>query len=578
MKKDDPTTERARERLSQLAERYFEKGDYVSALRFVHKEIVECGTDVDNLIRLADIYETMGLHELALNYWYRVLDVCAEADFPDVYEGLATNYLSVGDEQRAAFYYNRLIDADSMISEEFKEEVAQAFSKDKSSKFKVVYPSDSADYSKEVEEGSLYLKNGNIKRAIEVLGKVEAGSKEYAKAREMQAVAYLLAEQVDEAEKICLELVEKYPDSAQALSTLAAVYMEKGEAEKCRAIAVELCKKKLTTAEEKYKVATVACEAELHEEAYRLFAELEEEMPYDQKVLYFQAVAAYKCGEVNRAIALLEKLCILYPKAVVARYYLEEIKKTASAPICEAAPTKNGFSVCGYSSNNSVDIQYYYRLPIAEKERRIGELFEIEKLDRKRAKALGKSFWEKGYFDWCFDEMDGMDRDLQFLALTIAEYAFCDEFLREKLLDKDLPDVLKVEILRELCKRNVEDNFGVVLYHIYREVPIHKIVVGRKARNKFLEGYASVYSKLAIVKDENADAIADAAEKLYFAIEEKGETKLFDDENATSCAIFVLSGVKEFGSNAAALAKLFETDQEKVEKLLEVYYTVFEEE
>ncbi len=575
MEEEKLTIEKKRKRFSRLAEQYFDKGDYLAALRFVHKEIEECGEDVDNLIRLADIYETMGLHDSAIHYWYKVIDVCAESDFPDVYEGLATNYLSLGDEQRSAFYYNRLIDADAMISEEFKQEVVQAFSKDKRSLFKVVYPEEKADYSKEIEEGSIALKNGNVDGAIDILSRVEEGSKEYARARETQAVAYLLKDRADVAEKICLELVESFPESAQAWSTLAAVYMEKGEKEKCVEIAKRLCTLPLKTTEEKYKVATVACEAELHEDAYRMFSELEESMPYDQKTLYFQAVAAYKCGRVERAIAILEKMCILYPKASVAKYYLEEIKKAADTLEKCGAGNEKGFTVCGYSNVNTVNISYYYRVPEDEKERRLKELFAIGKVSRKEARYLGEDVYKKGYFEWCFDELDGMDRDLQYLALMIAEHAGCDRFLRDALLNKDIPDLLKVEILREICKRNKTDSYGVVLAHIYREVPMHKIQIGKTARQKFLEAYANVYSKLALVKDENADAISDAAENLYFAAQEQGAEKLFYDEKSTACAIFVLSGIKDFGTNPASLVKLFETTEAKVERLLEVYFTTF---
>ena len=84
MEEEKLTTEKNRKRFSRLAEQYFDKGDYLTALRFVHKEIEECGEDVDNLIRLADIYETIGLHDRAIHYWYKVIDVCAESDFSDV--------------------------------------------------------------------------------------------------------------------------------------------------------------------------------------------------------------------------------------------------------------------------------------------------------------------------------------------------------------------------------------------------------------------------------------------------------------------------------------------------------------
>ena len=100
-------------------------------------------------MRLCDIYEGMGLHSSAINWWYRFLDVAEDFDLPDVYEGLAVNYMNIGNESVAAYYYGRLVDSDEQMPSDVKAEIATAFSKKKGDGFRFVYPPQAADYSAE---------------------------------------------------------------------------------------------------------------------------------------------------------------------------------------------------------------------------------------------------------------------------------------------------------------------------------------------------------------------------------------------------------------------------------------------
>ena len=213
----------SRKTLGKIADKFYNDGKYLSALRLAHKEQEEHGNDPDVFARLADIYEAMGLHGSAINCLFQLLDIAHEDDLPEVYESLAANFLSLGNESQAAYYYNKLIDVDETIPVETKLDIAEAFSVKKKDKFRFVYPPELADYSKEVAVGSKALKMGDCKRAVAEFSKIAKGAKEYASAKEMQAVAHLLAGEKDEAEKICLALLQDDPDDIRALATLAAV-------------------------------------------------------------------------------------------------------------------------------------------------------------------------------------------------------------------------------------------------------------------------------------------------------------------------------------------------------------------
>lgn len=549
----------SRRRLKERAEKYYGEGDYCSALRFAHEIVNAYGGDGDTFTMLADIYESMGLYASAINHWFRFMDDCAPEDLPEIYEGLAVGYLNLGNEAQSAFYYNKLMDEDDSLTEENKSDIAATFLPEKRAAFRFVYPPELADYTKETKLGGLALQNGDLKTAVGMLSKVEKGSKEYPTAREMQAVAYLLGGDSKKAEQICLELIEDYPQNVQAVATLSAVYMEQDRKEESRALAETLCRLSAQTVEEKYKIATVACENGLHKEALALLSDVEKEMPYDGNVLYFKAVAAFNSGEERLAARTLEKLCDIYPDASVAQFYLKEIRKYLSEPEREKMP----------------ETTYFYRVSEYEREVRCRALVSLGKRSKEEAAWLGKLFEREGYFTWCFDELDGMEQDLQYLGVVTAEKARLDRFLRDVLLDIEVKDILKIEILRLLYCRNEENLFGVVLCNIYRSIDFFKLSLGVKKRNKFLNASAVLFSRFAAIADGYGAKVKNATESLYAAFKRKECWELAEKEENIACALYFLCGFTELGKTKDKVTASFDADGGVVEEILNEYF--FEE-
>ncbi len=541
----------SRKRLAKLADKFYNEGKYLSALRFAYEELKGYGEDVDVFARFADIYEGMGLHLSAINWFYRFLDVAADEDLPDVYEGLAVNYLNVGNEAASAYYYNKLIDADASLPEETKMDIVDAFSKSKRDLFRFVYPPELADYSKEMERGSKALKHGDSARAIAALSAVAKGSKEYASAQEMQAVAYLLQGETEKAETICVELLKDCPNDVKVLATLAAVYLEQDRKEESRAIALRLYALEQTDTEELYKVATVCCENGLHKEAYEKFCLLEKKMPYDGRMLYFKGVAAFLSGMLDEAERAFDVLCTVYPDAEVAKYYLRALKNREEADD-EPLPEPS----------------YFYHLPQEEREERCRMMIQAGKCTGDEAQLFGLLALHDGYFRWAFDEMDGADHDLQYLALATAVHVGADEFVREVLLDCEVLDVLKVETLRMLYERNEDMELGLVLCHIYRDLCLSRIVIGRKKHKRFIEGYAKIASRFVAINDVYGKKLKVAAESLYKALAQNGGLEAIDNTDDLACAIFVLAGLKELGGDLTSVARALDADVERVQALL----------
>jgi len=544
--------DRSKNRLERMAEKAYGEGRFLPALRFLFASIAESDSpDLETYLRIADVYENLGLQTYAIKWLYKCLEICGEEDLPDVYEGLAVNYLNLGNEGASAYYYNRLIGVDDTLTAENKMEIAQAFSKDKKETLRFVWPPKLADFSQEMEQGARALKAGNCREAIAAYSQVGEGNKDFVEARRMQAVAELLDGNHLCAEQICLDVLETAPEDVQTLATLAAVYLEQGRADESRRLAERLSKMKANSTEELYKIATVCCENGMHKEAYTMFLQLEERMPYDGRLLYFKGVSAAKSGKLDAAERTFEKLCSLYPDAAVGKYYLREVRKMLDG----GEDVTSAFT-------------YFYAVPKAAKDLICHTLVSLGKMPAAQVAAFACSETLLEDLQWCFDEMDGMDQDLQYVALMVAEHVRADGFVREMLLDFEVSDVLKVETLRALYERNEEETYGVVICNIYRSLPLKRIKIGRKKRKVFIGGYARVASKFSIIARSYGGKLQRAAERLYRAVEALDATELFGYEDDIACAIFLLSGLKELGGDVTQIAEAFDADPRRVKLLL----------
>ena len=544
-------------RLRALAEKYYDEGDYLSALRFFRREERTYGADSELYARIADVYENMGMHEQAIKEIYFALEFAqTEEDVIDAYEGLAVNYMNSGKSDVSAYYYHMLLKTDEQITQDEKVEILSYFARDKKMPIRVVYPPEQADFSDEMDEGSKALKDGNLRLAIQTLSAVPKGNCDFVEAQQLTAVALLLDGRAGDAKIACEKALEENPDDVQTLATLAAVYMELGEPERSYALAVKLCATPLHSTDELYKVATVCCENGLHEEAFQRFSQLEERLPSDLKVLYFKGVAAYNSGRKADAEHALDKLCTLAPNAVVAKYYLTALRKGQDA-----------------------EFTYFYRVPQQTREERCRALIQLEKsIPQKEAAQYGDDEDLAECLFWCFDEMDGMDEDLQYMAYMVAVRTHADDFLRTSFLDPKPEDFLKVEALRRIFERNVDDSYGVVLGDVYRDVDVRRISVGNHIRGTYVRAYAKIASRFVPFGKGYARQIQVAAETLYRALAFNDAFELAQEEDDVVAAIYFLAGLKEFGVDVDFVSEKFGANATRVRLLLTNYYTAEQDE
>ncbi len=539
------------DRLLTLAARKLDDHNLIGALKILNKN-AELNFDDDRSFMLyAEVFDDMELYEKSVNNWFRYLDEAPEGDLADAYEGLAVNYMNLDNEHFAAYYYNKLLIETDDLPPDARREIIDGFLRKRENPLHFVYPPQIADFSAEMSRGVEFMRAQQYDRAIEQFDKVTEGNPRYFSARNYIAMCNIICDKCDEAEAECLSILKAKPDDVQALTTLAAVKTEQKKADEGRELAYKLVGLNAKDPDDIYKIATVCCENKLHKEAFELFCKLEGDFAYDTTVLYFKAIAAYNSGNYEESFASFDKLLTINPDAVVARYYLRR------APENVAAGKQEEFG-------------YFYRLPQDVRESSLEFLSAFYRLPRRGAMKLAKGVNVLECIKWSFDETENSDdNQLHLVAALCAVKGGYDDYVRGLLLNAFLSDGLKISVLHDICERNEDNQFGVVICNIYKCVDIYALHIGRAKRKHFLSAYSVLVSRFGILDEGYSAKFCGAAERLYKAMSRYGNLELAADERALSAAMFTVSGIRQSEVPQSDVCSFFDADKKAYEAIME---------
>ncbi len=501
------------DRLISIAADSMEEHSYIKALKMLNKNAVRNGNDEDSFLLYAEIFDDMGLYEKCINGWFKYLDYAGDcADLPEAYEGLAVGFMGLGQENFAAYYYNKLLmETESELTPQNRQEIINSFLMKEKPALRFAWPAELADYSAELNKGIELMSASDFDGAIKEFEKVGEGNEKYYVARNYIAMCNIITDRNEEAEQECLHILKGDPNNIHALTTLSAVKSQQHDKEEARKLAYRLLEINPTDSDDLYKIATVCCENGLHEEAYDLFCRMDERFEYDCSFLFFKAIAAYNCGKIEKSIQVFDTLLTIYPNAVTADYWyyvvLEESKKDAE---------------------DRRELEYFYRLPSSECETHIAMLTALNRLSDVNAQTVLKEVDLSNAIHWCMDEGEpNATEELRLLGAFTALKAGLDDTVRDVLLDSFIPDHVKLELLSGRTQQNKEGVYGIVLCNMYRRVTINRVELGRKKRKAFLHAYGLAFSRFAILDESYSARIAIAVESLY--------DKLLEEERLDDC-------------------------------------------
>ena len=506
--------------LLDMAEAKLDEEDYIAALRLLHKSLELYGPGADEYADLAEAYDGMEQYEYAAYNWFRFLDVCAENEAVDAYEGLAACYYNLGNMPQAMFYYNKMVH-DKYVTPDNNVEMGELMSEPPRPRFRIAWPPEHADYSADVDAGLQALKQGDHAKAEKCFRRGHAESPYYPSAMNYLAVSYLLSGAADKAEQVCTGLLQREPDNVQILSTYAAVLIEQNRRAEGRAVAEKLASIHTDDADELYKIATVCCENGLYEEAYDRFCRIETMVRYDLTLLYFKAVAAFRCGKVKESLAAFGKLLDIDPHAAVARYYFRKIRDYSE------------------SGGEPPETAFFSRVPQQEREANTATLMLLLHMNASDQKTLCAQPFVYELLEWCFDEADGQEPRLQLMAAEIAAHANIQPFLNDLLLNASVNDVVKLAALQHICERNRDFTCGIVVSDIYGRVSFRKLQVGRKRHALFVGAYALCFARFGLFGALDGEELRCAVQNVYELFASHGDFSPIKTKESLACAIYL---------------------------------------
>lgn len=551
--RDDNPWKLSEEFLIDSAERRADSGDLFGALSILNKREDLYASNADAWALYADIYESLELWPLAADAWFRFLDVCNEADFPEGYEGLAVVFFNMGNELQSAFYYSRAYpDGDDEDEEkEETDELAEFLENFEPSEEKPRLHIVGSENPEALKEGLELMREGELKEARDRLLCVEEESPDYPSAAGLAAMCLLMLGEEEEAQKECEDLLAIHPENVQALTTYIAVLGARGEKKRAKEAAARLASFDARGTDDLYRIATALCETGLDEEAFKFLTELKRRLPYDDNVLYFYAVAAYHLGRTEDAILSLETLTTIAHRKKVAEYYLERLRRVRDG------------------EEKAFEMSYFYRLPQVEYRRVANFLLAVCRADEEDLPLIAETPDLSYYLHVAFDELEGRDEKLQLLAVKAASRIREDEFLRAQLVDYMGSDLVKFAILHEFTARNVADSFGTVFINLYREFFTHTINIGQKKAAEFLDAFADVYSKYAILGEENEGKICGAAEDIYAALEDAEAWRYMNERAALASAIFREARIRGTDQSLKEICDMFDANRYVTQEILD---------
>ena len=539
------------DRLISVALKMADDHNYIGALKMLRNFAEREELTLDALSLYAEIYDDLGLYEKCINGWFYFLDCAIDEDLSDCYEGLAVSFMNLGMDNFAAFYYNKLLEESNGVSAEERESILRDFLSTEENPLKIAYPPAVADCTQIISDGISYMKSGDFERAVEEFEQVADENPSYMTARNYIAMCKIVADKIDEAEQECKALLKRDPNNVQAMTTLAACYSERGDAEAASGLAKVLVDLNVDDQDEIYKIATVCCENKMHKEAYAMFSKLSGDIIYDKNIMYFKAVAAYNSGKISEAFDEFDSLLAIYPEAVIARYHYDFARNAAD-------------------EGREIELSYFYRLPQEVREDNLNVLSSYLAFPKTQAKKLYSAEQLERCINWCFDEVDGRSGgDLQRVALMVAVKADLNYLVAKYMLDAFLPDEIKIELLTAIIERNEGVDLGVIICNIYKNVVIEPLEIGREKRKKFLGAYANLCSHFVILNAYNGYKIKAAAESVYFKLKEEGKLNLAGDGSALAAAIYIKSEVREAGITGKKIYSFFDVTEDRVNRILE---------
>ena len=506
--------------------------------------------DVRVYKKLATLYKSIGLNELAVKFWYTYLDksVSKEA-WSEAYVALGNNYYYLGNYKVANYCFNKAFLLTGMLDPDtIDEEIMEYFIKpDPYENYKIAYPPEKVDYTTLLQEAKDNFLMGKVDEALSMYETVPEGSPFYAEARSEMAVAEFLRGETDKGIILARQAHKKDPKNVFALCNLSSMFFVKEDFVNSRKY-YELALSSITDdVDDMLKVAMAACEQREHRTAISILDKLLQIKPYDINFLYLMAVAHFNIGNLSMSRGLFFKALSLKGRDPVLEHYIRIVDSAIDRGL----------------DGKQNDLKYFFQLP--EDEVKLKKAY-IKELAETTENLLDKALKKKEYIDaidWAFNYGDNETQKVCIYILASAKNKKYEQRLIDLLLEVHITDYIKRVIITVLVINGCSRKIGMVVGNIYQKVKLVKLP--EDLSDQFLFAFAGGVSVLAPLGIEDFSKLKDGAIKLSEIIPNETIKKL--PGNLTSAIMCVLAGYQK-ASNISECAKIFHVEESAIKKYL----------
>ncbi len=423
----------------KTAQKYLEDYEYIKALTYVRKALDKEPVEKYSVL-LAQIYSEMLNFEESNAILFNMYKESDEFKHK-CYFLMGCNFAGLNDFDKAkdSFLKAASIDVEGEYSEEiedffmFYEEIENVGNLEDVGKSKMI---------KKALEGKRQLDMGNNKEAIEILKKINVQSENFLFVKNNLALAYYCDKQTQKAIDITRETLFFDKNNVHANCNMALFSYDIKDMETVEKYVKIILDFKCDLPDDVYKIAVTLCEIKKHQDALKVLKLLITMLPYDERVLFYYAMALHNTKRYLEAIQVLDDIQRINPPGYISGYYLPTIRKIRDK---KAAHRELG---------------YNYQVEPLEVKRRIKYLNDCLKLPRHEVESM----WKNGgkLYDVLIWGMEYGDKLIKKACIKIIGDFKDDEaqkVLKRFILRQNQSDDLKNEVFLLLKAMNAKEPF-----------------------------------------------------------------------------------------------------------------------
>ncbi|MBO5223929.1 MAG: hypothetical protein J6C23_05395 [Clostridia bacterium] len=532
-------------RILNNADSYFRKGmessnegEYIRAIDYFFRayELDDEKDKPETLMEIGACYSLLGEHDSALKAYYKALAVDAKSE--SAFVGVISSLIALNKNSEAIYYIN-YSDAKNIIGDDYDVSVTNR------NTFKVV-----GKYDREatIFVARKLMANGEYAYAKKILEEIPSQSKDYVEALNLIAMICLGEQKYLQSAIICDSVLARQPENIDALTTkIVALHYSANLKERDECVSV-LTSLSVTKEQEVRKIAVCMQQIQNEEYSLKYYKKLLEFTPYDKTSNLIVAILYHNTGKHAAAHSAMVRLSKLYPDCETVKFYALNIREESDKFEISAS------------------------IPQSEQERRLDEVNDKLSKLKTTEKAVNYAKKHREFYNllkWTISSPQA--KIAGHVASFLAQHTYFHPMIREMLVNPDVNYYPKRECLPTFLEFAQKKNFAIYSQDVVQffKPRIPKLDVQDVLKNIYWAVYANCVF-LTCDFDKNLNA---KYKSFIKRITEEDNVKLFSiaDKASLSALLAHYTELHPVFSDVKSLARVFDTDEKRLQSMLDLF-------